>query len=103
MVLFQIYKVPTLFQNLISKDEMLISESYRIIDNNRSEIYISFLKELYGRNYNEEQANFSLKEIQSLIQSLERPNWKLIGRIYFVIFCLVSLFLFNLLYPLEVN
>jgi len=94
MVLFQIYKVPTLFQNLISKDEMLISESYRIIDNNRSEIYISFLKEL---------ANFSLKEIQSLIQSLERPNWKLIGRIYFVIFCLVSLFLFNLLYPLEVN
>ena len=103
MVLFQIYKVPTLFQNLISKDEMLISESYRIIDSNRSEIYISFLKELYGRNYTEEQANFSLKEIQSLIQSLERPNWKLIGRIYFVIFCLVSLFLFNLLYPLEVN
>ena len=103
MVLFQLYKVPTLFQNLISNDEMLISESYRIIDNNRSEIYISFLKELYGRNYTEEQANFSLKEIQSLIHSLKRSNWKLIGRIYFVFFCLVSLFLFNLLYPLEVN
>lgn len=103
MVLFQFYKVPTLFQNLISKDEILISESYRIIDNKRSEIYISFLKELYGRNYKEDQINFSLKEIQSLLLSLERVNWELIGRIYFFIFCVVSFLLFNFLYPLEVN
>ena len=81
----------------------MVIDSYGIINSNRKEIYRSFLVELYGRNYTEEQMNYNLDETKRLILSLERLDWEKIGKIYFLVFFIISILLFNLLYPLEVN
>ncbi len=101
MVLFQSYKIPWLFKNLLSHNENLANESYRLINNNRDEIYRAFLMELYGRNYKPEEMNHNQEEIKTLILSLETLDWDKISKIYFSIFFLISGFLFYLLYPLE--
>ena len=103
MILFQYYKIPSLFRNLFSQTESVVNDSYGIINSNRIEIHRSFLVELYGRNYTEEQMNYNLDEIKKLILSLERLDWEKIGKIYFIVFFIISILLFNLLYPLEVN
>lgn len=102
-VLYEYYKIPMLFQNLFSEDQRLIDESYRLIDSNRNEIYKTFLMEIYGRNYKQELFDCNLDEIKNLILSLNRYDWKFIGRTYFSIYMLISIFLLYLLYPLEVN
>ncbi len=81
----------------------MVFDSYGIINSNRKEIYRSFLIELYGRNYTEEQMNYDLEKIKEIILSLERLDWEKIGKIYFIVFFIISILLFNLLYPLEVN
>ncbi len=101
MILFQYYKIPQIFKNLFSQNELLVIESYRVINDNRNEIYCSFLMELYGRNYKPEQMNHNLTEMKDLILSLETLDWEKIGRVYFSVFFLISGFLFYLLYPLE--
>jgi hypothetical protein len=101
MILFQYYKIPQLFKNLFSQDESLALESYRLINDNRNEIYRAFLMELYGRNYKPEQMNHSLIEMKELILSLETLNWAKIGKVYFGVFFLISGLLIYLLYPIE--
>lgn len=101
MILFQYYKIPRLFKNLLSSDDNLVAESYELINSNRDEIYRAFLMELYGRNYKPEQMNHSQEEMKALILSLETLDWDKISKIYFGIFFLISGFLFYLLYPLE--
>ncbi len=101
MILFQYYKIPRLFKNLLSSDENLVHESYGLINDNRDEIYRKFLMELYGRNYKPEQMNHNQEEMKSLILSLETLDWNKIGKFYFSAFFLISGFLFYLLYPLE--
>jgi len=101
MILFQYYKVPKLFENLFAYDESLIQNSYRVIDGNRTDIYKSFLLELYGRNYTEEQLQYELEEIKNLIVSLDRLEWRKIGKIYFAVFFIISVLLFYSLLPIE--
>ena len=101
MILFQYYKVPKLFENLFAQDESLLQNSYRIIDDNRTEIYQSFLLELYGRNFTEDQLQYGLEEIKNLILSLERLEWRKIGKFYFAVFFIISVLLFYFLFPIE--
>ena len=101
MILFQYYKVPKLFENLFAQDESLLQNSYRIIDDNRTEIYQSFLLELYGRNFTEDQLQYGLEEIKNLILSLERLEWRKIGKFYFAVFFIISILLFYFLFPIE--
>ncbi|HMZ65372.1 MAG TPA: hypothetical protein PLF66_14845, partial [Leptospiraceae bacterium] len=100
--IYEYYKVPTIFQNLFSDDEEIVKESYWLINSKRNEIYQNFLIELYGKNYKPEQLSFDLDEIKKMILSLERSDWKKIGKIYFTVFLIVSLLLFYLLLPDEV-
>lgn len=101
-IIYEYYKVPTIFQNLFSHDEEIVKESYWLINSKRNEIYQNFLIELYGKNYKPEQLSFDLDEIKKMILSLERSDWKKIGKIYFTVFLIVSLLLFYLLLPDEV-
>ncbi|MBP7282012.1 MAG: hypothetical protein KBA66_10565 [Leptospiraceae bacterium] len=101
MILFQYYKVPRLFENLFSKDKSLVFESYRIIHDNRSDVYKSFLIELFGRNFTEEQLQYGLEEIKYLILSQDRLEWRKIGKLYFAVFFVISILLFYFLFPIE--
>jgi hypothetical protein len=101
MILFQYYKIPNLFENLFSKNEILVNDSYQIINSNRDQIYRSFLIELYGRNYPDDHMKYELNEIKNLILSLGRLEWKKIGRIYFTIFFIISFLLAYYLFPME--
>lgn len=101
MILFQYYKIPKLFENLFERDEVLVEKSYRLIDSKRSEIYESFLLELFGRNFTEEQLQFGLGEIKNLILSQDRLEWRKIGKFYFAVFFIISILLFYFLIPIE--
>lgn len=101
MILFQYYKIPRIFENLFAKDEYLVQQSYRVIDDNRVEVYKTFLSELYGRNYSEDQLSYGLEEIKNIIIIQDRLEWRKIGKIYFTVFFIISSLLFYYLFPIE--
>ncbi len=87
-VVYKFFEIPKLVLEL--KDKKLSSSAMKTIEKNREEILGTFFKNIYGYAYDRNLIYKNKSELIQFVNSLERANWKKIGKIYFIFHSIIT-------------
>ena len=97
-IIYQYYKLPKIFILFLNSNSSKKEELFKFFQTHKEVILKIFFQDKFAKNYTDDLLNLSQTELEEyLVKENSKTNWKLIGKIYFVIYFIISISLYWIL------
>jgi predicted neutral ceramidase superfamily lipid hydrolase len=98
-IIYQYYKIPKIFSLFLNSESTQKKELFEYFQLHKEVILKTYLQDKLARNYSDELLNLNQTELEELLRKENSEiNWKLIGKIYFLIYILLSIGMYWILF-----